>query len=274
MNTHQLEIFYHVAKHLSISKAAQQLYISQPAVSLQVKKLEQAYQVKLIEREGRGSRLTSTGQELYHLIHPFFNRTLPDVEALLRQATSIKIYGNYLMTQFIVPEMLGQQAIPQANNKILIKSMSSFSALAKLKQEACDLILISSTHDLPHYPEFEVINLFDDELVLMSKSAHRQQITGLIVSQSKKDSLSLMRGASHHLVDLPTTIVDATQDALAAMKINPTSATLVSARFIHYIDKGVTPFATGIKSHFFALYRKDSPRRALIQNIIQALSEN
>ncbi|WP_353727451.1 LysR family transcriptional regulator [Lactococcus lactis] len=55
MNTHQLEIFYHVAKFQSISRAAEALYISQPAVSSQIKKLESAYGVHLIEKNGQGS---------------------------------------------------------------------------------------------------------------------------------------------------------------------------------------------------------------------------
>ena len=55
MNIHQLEIFYHVAKFQSISRAAEALYISQPAVSSQIKKLESAYGVHLIEKMVRES---------------------------------------------------------------------------------------------------------------------------------------------------------------------------------------------------------------------------
>lgn len=51
MNTHQLEIFFYVAKYLSVSKAANHLCISQPAVSSQVKKLENIYNIKLLEKK-------------------------------------------------------------------------------------------------------------------------------------------------------------------------------------------------------------------------------
>lgn len=60
MNTHQLEIFYHVAKFQSISRAAEVLYISQPAVSSQIKKLESAYGVHLIEKKWSGNPADSS----------------------------------------------------------------------------------------------------------------------------------------------------------------------------------------------------------------------
>ncbi|MDP2728583.1 MAG: LysR family transcriptional regulator, partial [Dehalococcoidia bacterium] len=36
LNFHQLKVFHAVARHLSYTRAAEQLYISQPAISRQV----------------------------------------------------------------------------------------------------------------------------------------------------------------------------------------------------------------------------------------------
>src|SRR5215472_12448074 len=62
--THQLTVFRTVARHLSYTRAAEELYLSQPAVSQQVRTLEQALGVGLFERRGRGIVLTAAGQEL------------------------------------------------------------------------------------------------------------------------------------------------------------------------------------------------------------------
>ncbi|WP_054733848.1 LysR family transcriptional regulator [Secundilactobacillus similis] len=59
MNLHQLRIFYTVAQLGSMTAAAKQLYISQPAVTKQVHLLEENYGVTLVERSGRGIKLTA-----------------------------------------------------------------------------------------------------------------------------------------------------------------------------------------------------------------------
>ncbi len=62
MTLHQLEIWIAVAKHQSISKAADELHIRQPSVSIQVKRLEKEYGLKLYKfTAGRGMELTAAG---------------------------------------------------------------------------------------------------------------------------------------------------------------------------------------------------------------------
>ena len=58
MNLNQVQIFCAVAKHLSFSMAAEELFITQPAVSQQVKALERQLNVKLFERVGHKLFLT------------------------------------------------------------------------------------------------------------------------------------------------------------------------------------------------------------------------
>ena len=56
MNLNQVQVFCTVAKHLSYSMAAEELFITQPAVSQQVKALERQLNVKLFERVGANPR--------------------------------------------------------------------------------------------------------------------------------------------------------------------------------------------------------------------------
>ncbi|MFQ6019340.1 MAG: LysR family transcriptional regulator [Dehalococcoidia bacterium] len=64
MNLHQLRIFYTVAKHLSFSMAAEELFMTQPAVSQQVKALERHLNIKLFERTGHKLFLTEAGEAI------------------------------------------------------------------------------------------------------------------------------------------------------------------------------------------------------------------
>src|SRR2546429_3581542 len=61
---HQLTVLRTVARHLSYTKAAEELYLSQPAVSQHVRTLEQSLGVHLFRRSGRGIVLTAAGEEL------------------------------------------------------------------------------------------------------------------------------------------------------------------------------------------------------------------
>jgi len=62
----QLKIFETVARRLSFSRAAEELYLTQPAVSTQVKQLEEHAGLPLFEQLGKKIYLTSAGQEMLH----------------------------------------------------------------------------------------------------------------------------------------------------------------------------------------------------------------
>lgn len=60
----QVKVFEAVARHLSYSRAAQELRMSQPGVSTHVKQLEDHLGLALFEQLGRRVYLTAAGQEL------------------------------------------------------------------------------------------------------------------------------------------------------------------------------------------------------------------
>ena len=60
----QLQIFEAVARHLSFSRAAEELHLTQPAVSMQMRELEQNVGIALTEQIGKKISLTEAGEEL------------------------------------------------------------------------------------------------------------------------------------------------------------------------------------------------------------------
>ena len=60
----QLKVFEAVARHLSFSRAAEELHLTQPAVSMQVKSLEDEAGLPLTEQVGKKIFLTDAGAEL------------------------------------------------------------------------------------------------------------------------------------------------------------------------------------------------------------------
>jgi DNA-binding transcriptional LysR family regulator len=60
----QLKVFESVARHLSFSRAAEELHLTQPAVSTQVRKLEEHAGLPLFEQLGKKIHLTPAGAQM------------------------------------------------------------------------------------------------------------------------------------------------------------------------------------------------------------------
>ncbi|MFV9616298.1 MAG: LysR family transcriptional regulator, partial [Gammaproteobacteria bacterium] len=61
----QLKVFESAARHLSYTRAAEELHLSQPGVSMQIKQLEDMVGLPLFEQIGKKMHLTSAGREVY-----------------------------------------------------------------------------------------------------------------------------------------------------------------------------------------------------------------
>ena len=58
----QLQVFESVARHLSYTRAAEELHLTQPAVSMQIRQLEQAVGLALFEQIGKKIYQTRAGE--------------------------------------------------------------------------------------------------------------------------------------------------------------------------------------------------------------------
>jgi len=85
----QLHVFEAVARHLSYTRAAEELHLSQPAVSMQIKQLEDNIGLPLLERLGRRVYLTEAGQEMYRYSHAIALE-LDEAEAVLERLKGLQ----------------------------------------------------------------------------------------------------------------------------------------------------------------------------------------
>jgi DNA-binding transcriptional LysR family regulator len=87
MELRQLESFREVVREGSFTGAARKLHMTQPAVSLHVKALEDELGVRLLERDGRGVRLTEAGAMLLRTADDAL-AALDDVRRRIREAAA------------------------------------------------------------------------------------------------------------------------------------------------------------------------------------------
>jgi len=60
----QLRVFESAARHLSLTRAAEELHLTPPAISIQIRQLEGHAGTELFERAGRRLKLTEAGEEV------------------------------------------------------------------------------------------------------------------------------------------------------------------------------------------------------------------
>ena len=85
----QLKVFESVARNLSFSRAAEELYLTQPAVSMQIKQLEDSVDLPLFEQIGKRIYLTDAGHELYHYSRGI-SQQLADMELALDELKGLE----------------------------------------------------------------------------------------------------------------------------------------------------------------------------------------
>ena len=105
----QLKIFESVSRHLSFSRAAEELHLTQPAVSMQVRSLEDVAGVPLTEQVGKRIHLTAAGEEMARHARRMAQqlRELEETMVQLRGARGGRIVIGIVSTaKYFAPRML------------------------------------------------------------------------------------------------------------------------------------------------------------------------
>ncbi len=107
----QLKVFEAVARHLSFSRAAEELHLTQPAVSMQVKSLEEEVGLPLTEQVGKKVFLTNAGEEIARHARVISQQLREAAEALAAikgvQGGQINL-GVVSTAKYIAPRLLTQ----------------------------------------------------------------------------------------------------------------------------------------------------------------------
>jgi DNA-binding transcriptional LysR family regulator len=188
MADRRLQVFYTVAKQLSFTKAAEQLFMTQPAVTFQVKQLEEHFNSRLFERSHGKIALTPAGQ----MVLGYAERILGLSEEMDKRVGELTgaISGPLLLgasttiAEFILPRMLGEFKArhPQVHTHMTVANSETIEN--RVADHTIDLGLIESPSQLPGL-HTEVC--CDDELVMICapdyklaghKAVTPQQIAG------------------------------------------------------------------------------------------------
>ena len=175
MNLHGLRLFYIVAKTGSITIAAEQLRISQPAITSQIKKFENENNITLFLPQGRGIRLTEIGKQLAKeagLIFQQENR----METLIEDYThgkigNLKIVGNYLTSNFLLPKWAACLKKQNENINIKIATFNTEEAVNSLISYQSDIAVLGGGAT-SYLDKIDVNKIMEDEIWFEIGRAH------------------------------------------------------------------------------------------------------
>jgi len=113
LTLHRLELFASVAKHQSLTKAADENFISQPGISTQIKLLEQEYGAKLYTRTSRGVVLTPKGISLLKEVDAILSliQNLPkkiNRSAVNTRVDALTVGGTASTSSLFLPSLLAK----------------------------------------------------------------------------------------------------------------------------------------------------------------------
>lgn len=111
LSLRQLRAFVEVARAQGVGRAAAALHLTQPAVSMQIRELERVVGLPLFEREGRGLRLTATGE--YFLVYARrMLATLKEAEDTIARLRGLKagrvVIGMVSTADHFLPRLLAR----------------------------------------------------------------------------------------------------------------------------------------------------------------------
>lgn len=175
MRIEQLEYFLSVARHGSLSQAAENLYVGQPTLSAAIASMEKELGRKLFVRTRRGMKLTPLGEDIL----PLAERTVDDFYAMRRKAGTKVGEQSHLS---VVSAGFGQNAMLDA----IIKSRDVFSEVQFCLQRAIATEVLSVLLD-----KCATIGLTWAPEEALSRHTDFAKTVGMRVVPIKKDYLTL-----------------------------------------------------------------------------------
>ncbi len=168
----QLQVFESVARHLSHSRAAEELYLSQPAVSMQLKQLEQTIGMPLFEQAGKKLFLTEAGRELLQYSRNILELVnemegvFGEMRGLERGRLSISVVStaNYFMPQLLAKFI---QAHPKIQVSLSVANRDS--VVRQLADNIADLAIMGQP---PEGADMRAEAFMQNPLVAIAAPAH------------------------------------------------------------------------------------------------------
>ena len=168
----QLKVFESVARHLSYSRAADELHLTQPAVSMQIKQLEDNINLPVFEQLGKRIFLTEAGQELYQYSRAI-SQQLADLEVALDELKGMergKLNISVVTTaNYFAPHLLAKLCQRYPNVTVSLNVSNRETVLKQLADNLIDLAIMGQP---PDHLDIDSQSFMENPLVVVAPPNH------------------------------------------------------------------------------------------------------
>jgi DNA-binding transcriptional LysR family regulator len=168
----QLQIFEAVARHLSYTRAAEELHLTQPAVFAQIKQLEEVIGLPLLERIGKQLHLTAVGREVLATSRETLEALerlemrLADMQGLKRGRLRVAIVTT---AKYLIPRLLGEFCVKYPGIEASLIVTNREKLLARIAANEDDLSILGAP---PEGMEVVATPIADNPLVVLARHDH------------------------------------------------------------------------------------------------------
>lgn len=168
----QLKVFESVARHLSYSRAADELHLTQPAVSMQIKQLEGNISLPLFEQLGKRIYLTDAGRELYQYSRSI-SQQLADMEVALDELKGMergKLNISVVTTaNYFAPHLLAKFCQRYKGVTVSLNVSNRETVLKQLSDNLIDLAIMGQP---PEDLDIDSESFIENPLVVIAPPDH------------------------------------------------------------------------------------------------------
>ncbi|GKS69332.1 DNA-binding transcriptional regulator, LysR family [Nitrosomonas sp. PY1] len=189
----QLKVFESVARNLSYSGAANELYLTQPAVSMQIKQLEDNINLPLFEQLGKRIFLTEAGQELYQYSRAI-SQQLADLEVALDELKGMergKLNISVVTTaNYFAPHLLAKFCQRYTGVTVSLNVSNRETVLKQLNDNLIDLAIMGQP---PDHLDIDSQSFMENPLVVVAPPSHSLCVEKNIAVERLASEIFLVR---------------------------------------------------------------------------------
>jgi len=168
----QLKVFEAVARNLSFTRAAEELYLTQPTVSIQIKQLTDIVGQPLLEQVGKRIFLTDAGRELLKVCREIFEG-LDRFEMLMSDMKGVKAGKLRLAVittaKYFVPRLLGVFCQRYPGIDVTLKVTNRERVLQRMAENQDDLYVLGQP---PEQVDVVFEPFLENPLVVLAPGNH------------------------------------------------------------------------------------------------------
>lgn len=193
MTSQQIEYFLAVARNLSFTKAAEELYVTQPAISRQVSALEADLGFTLFDRASRKTALTAEGELFYRFFREYSDSLVATIQKARElagaQVGSISMghLSGWNLSGFL-PKLISRFNGIYPNISVSIESRGFRGLLSSLRNDKVDVILTLDV-TIDRDPDWSIQPLTEIPRILLYHAARQRADGARMTLEEFKDDV-------------------------------------------------------------------------------------